>query len=62
MKAVRQFYKSLPMVGRKRLLLKMGISQSTFYRRTADTLTAYEIKSLIWAGFDKDKLMDILGL
>ena len=62
MEAVRQFYKSLSYVARKRLLMRMGMSQATFYRRTADDLTAYEIRALIKSGMDKKALYAALGL
>jgi hypothetical protein len=62
MEAVRQFYKSLSFVARKRLLMRMGISQATFYRRTESDLTAYEIRALIKSGMDKKTLYGALGL
>ena len=60
--AVKTFYKRLNTNDRKRLLLRMGISQATLYRRTESDLTAYEIKALIISGMDKKALYAALGL
>ena len=62
MDKIRKFYNSLSANERRRLLMRMGVSQSTFYRRTTDTITAYEIKALLWAGMDKSELLSSLGL
>lgn len=61
-KAIMEYYKSLSATDRKRLLMLMGVSLPTMYRRTADTLTAYEIKALIRSGMDKKVLYEALGL
>ena len=60
--AVRKHYKQLNANDRKRLLMRMGISQATLYRRTESDLTAYEIKALIKSGMDKKALYAALGL
>ena len=60
--AVRKHYKQLNTNDRKRLLLRMGISQATLYRRTESDLTAYEIRALIISGMDKKALYAALGL
>lgn len=60
--AVKTFYKRLNANDRKRLLMRMGISQATLYRRTESDLTAYEIKALIISGMDKKALYAALGL
>jgi hypothetical protein len=60
--AVKTFYKRLNANDRKRLLMRLGISQATLYRRTESDLTAYEIKALIKSGMDKKTLYGALGL
>lgn len=60
--AIRKHYKRLNANDRKRLLMRMGISQATLYRRTESDLTAYEIRALIKSGMDKKTLYGALGL
>ncbi len=60
--AVLTFYKQLSANERKRLLMRLGMSQATLYRRDKDDLTAYEIRALIISGMDKKTLYRALGL
>ena len=61
-KEIMDYYKSLSANGRRRLLMHMGVSLPTLYRRTADTLTAYEIRALIKSGMDRQVLYRALGI
>lgn len=61
-KEIMDYYKSLSATDRRRLLMHMGVSLPTLYRRTADTLTAYEIRALIKSGMDRQVLYRALGI
>ncbi len=60
--AVKDYYKHLKPNERKRLLMRMGISLQTLYRRTADNITAYEIRALIASGMSEKTLYEALRL